>query len=281
MNDGFRGRINMGWNLKDECVRTDGMEMQYVSFGSGKKKAVFLPGLSDGLASVKGKAFVLAAPYRKYFSEFTIYMFSRRNNLAKGISIQDMADDQAAAMKELEIEKAYVLGVSEGGMIAQALAASYPQMVEKLVIAVSAPYANETAQQRVRHWLKLTEENNHKELMIDTAENSYSEKYLKAFRMTYPLLGKVGKPKDYLRFQANAEAILSFDGRTDAEKIACPVLIIGGKDDRIVTAEASFEMKELIPSSHLYMYEGLGHGLYEEASDFNDRVFSFFSAENK
>ena len=51
--------------------------------------------------------------------------------------------------------------------------------------------------------------------------------------------------------------------------------MIGGTDDRIVTGTASKEIAELIPGSTLYMYEGLGHGLYEEAPDFLRRVAAF------
>jgi pimeloyl-ACP methyl ester carboxylesterase len=57
--------------------------------------------------------------------------------------------------------------------------------------------------------------------------------------------------------------------------IACPTLVIGGTDDRIVTGKASEEIAEKILGSQLYMYQGLGHGLYEEAPDFLNRVKVF------
>jgi pimeloyl-ACP methyl ester carboxylesterase len=52
-------------------------------------------------------------------------------------------------------------------------------------------------------------------------------------------------------------------------------LVIGGKKDRIVTGQASIEMAERIPGCRLLMYEGLGHGLYEEAPDFLKVVADF------
>ena len=115
--------------------------------------------------------------------------------------------------------------------------------------------------------------------MIDTAEKSYSEKYLKKYRKLYPVIGAVGKPADYGRFLVNAEAILRFDGAGGLKDVSCPVLIIGGTEDRIVGPEASRELKALIPGSELYMYEGLGHAAYEEAPDFNERVFRFLERE--
>ena len=78
--------------------------MYYASFGTGEKKLVVLPGLSDGLATVKGKAFILSAPYKKFFRNYTVYMFSRKNNMPEGYSVRDMADDQIRAMKALKID---------------------------------------------------------------------------------------------------------------------------------------------------------------------------------
>lgn len=46
----------MVWNAKNGSVKLDKSEMSYVSFGYGKKVFIVLPGLSDGLTTVKGKA---------------------------------------------------------------------------------------------------------------------------------------------------------------------------------------------------------------------------------
>jgi pimeloyl-ACP methyl ester carboxylesterase len=50
--------------------------------------------------------------------------------------------------------------------------------------------------------------------------------------------------------------------------------VIGGTDDRIVSAEASREIAGQIRDCSLKMYDGLGHGLYEEP-DFLDQVKKF------
>ena len=134
----------MIWNAKNGTVPIGSTEMSYVSFGSGSRAVIFLPGLSDGLTTVKGKALLLAAPYKQFFKDFTVYMFSRKNELPDDYSIREMADDQAEAMRKLGIKKAAVVGVSEGGMIAQYLAIDHADLVERLVIAVSAPCADDT-----------------------------------------------------------------------------------------------------------------------------------------
>ena len=268
----------MLWNAKNGRVEINGSEMFYVSFGKGKRILIILPGLSDGLATVKGKALLLAAPYVKYLDQYTVYMFSRRDPIPEKYSIGEMAADQAAALKKLGIGKCCVLGVSQGGMIAQYLSISYPEMVEKLVLAVSAPRANEISRKCIEKWISLAKKGDHKALMIDTAEKSYSEMYLKKYRKLYPVIGLIGRPKNYRRFLTNAGAILSFDASTELDKISCPTLIIAGSDDRIVGPEASYEMHAEIAGSELFVYDGLGHAAYEEAPDFNERVFSFLSS---
>lgn len=269
----------MLWNAANGHVTIGSTAMNYVSFGCGEKILVVLPGLSDGLTTVKGKALLLAMPYRRYFERYTIYIFSRKNEMPQGYSIFDMADDQAKALKTLGLKKVSILGVSQGGMIAQYLAINHADLVEKLVIAVSAPRANATIQECIGQWIDYANQGNHKRLMIDTAEKSYSEKYLKKYRKLYPLLGKLGKPANYSRFLINANAALCFDAVNDLKKIVCPTLIVGGEADKIVGIDASYALKSLILNSELYVYDGLGHAAYEEADDFYDRVFKFLDAE--
>ena len=263
---------------KNGCVSIPGGSMYYVSFGRGAKKLIVLPGLSDGLATVRGKALLLEGPYKPYLSDYTVFLFSRRNDLPAGFTIRQMAEDQAAAISALGIGKSSVLGVSQGGMIAQLLAAEHPELIEKLVLAVTAPGANEMTRACVERWIRFAEAGDHRALMSDTAEHSYSPEKLRQYRKLYPVLGLVGRPSDYGRFLANARAILGFDAAAAIGKIAAPTLVIGGADDRIIGAEASRELAAGIPGAELYLYPGLGHAAYEEAGDFYTRVFRFLES---
>ncbi len=260
---------------KNGCVPVGGTEMYYVSFGRGEKNLVVLPGLSDGLATVRGKAWILSLPYRKYLSDYTVYLFSRKNEMPEGYTIREMADDQILAMKNLGIDRAYLLGVSQGGMIAQYIAIDHPETVIRLVLAVTAPNANQTVQEAVSGWIRMAERGDHAALMADTAERMYSEPHLRKYRKWIPLLAGLTKPSDYVRFRRNADAILNFDARSELSEIRCPTLIIAGSDDRTVGKDAALELNRAVADSELYVYEGLGHGAFEEAKDFYDRVFRF------
>ena len=261
--------------FKNGSVKIGDTEMYYVAFGRGSKKLIVLPGLSDGLATVKGKALVLSAPFKKLLKDYTVYMFSRKNEMPEGYTIRQMAEDQAEAMKILGIDKAYVMGVSQGGMVAQFLAIDYPELVDKLILAVTAPSANEVVTDAVNTWIDMAKKGNHTDLMIDTAERMYSEKYLSKNRKFFPLLSRFTKPKSYDRFFKNAYAILNFNAKDDLKNIKCPTLIIAGSDDKTVGNEAPHLLEEGILGSEVFIYEGLGHGAFEEANDFYDRLYEF------
>ena len=261
--------------MKNGCVSCGDTEMFYVSFGSGEKKLVVLPGLSDGLATVEGKALLLSPPYRKFSRDYTVYLFSRKNRMPSGYSIRDMAEDQVRAMQELGIRRACVLGVSQGGMIAQMMAIGHPETVTGLILAVTAPNANPVAQEAVSGWIEMALRGDHTALMVDTAERMYSRRYLQKNRRLFPLLARFTKPRSYDRFLKNARAILAFDCRGELAEIRCPTLILAGSEDRTVGTEAACELNRAIADSELYVYEGLGHGVYEEAKDFYDRVLAF------
>ena len=261
--------------LKNGSVSIADTQIYYVAFGSGDKKLVVLPGLSDGLATVKGKALLLAPSYTSFFRDYTVYMFSRKSRMPEGYTIKDMAADQVAAMESLGITKACIMGVSHGGMIAQSIAIDHPEMVEKLILVVTAPYTNDVVKSAVETWITMARSNDHAALMADSAEKTYSDVYLKKNRKLIPLLAKITKPKDYDRFLKNAYAILDFDVRDELYKIKASTLIIAGSNDHTVGGDAAYELNKGISNSELFVYEGLGHGLYEEAKDFYDRVLAF------
>lgn len=271
----------MFWNAKNGCIRIGHSDMDYISFGNGKKTLVMLPGLGDGLTTVKGLAAAMAISYRIYAKDFKVYVFSRKNNLEEGCTTKKMAADQAKAMKALGIDHAYVVGISQGGMIAQYLAIDFPRLVQKLVLAATAPKPGRLLQKVVKQWIFMAEHNDYKSLMIDTAKNTYSDKYLKKYRLLYPVLGYVGKPKDFKRFVIQAKSCLTHNACLELHKISCPTFIIGGGCDKIVGANASQELADRIQASELFIYNGLGHGVYEEAKDFNKQILDFIKSENR
>ena len=250
-------------------------QMDYIRFGSGERVLVMLPGLGDGLRTVKGTALPMALLYRKFAKQFTVYAFSRREPLEEGCTTRDMARDQAEAMERLGIDRADILGVSMGGMIAQWLAIDHPQRVGKLILTVTCPNQNPILRQSVQEWIDLAKKGDHAGFMDSNLRRIYSEGYYRKNKWMTPLVGALTKPKSYRRFFLQADACLTHDALAELPAIRAQTLVIGGERDLALGADASRILAERIPGARLKMYHKWGHGLYEEAGDFNDTVLQF------
>lgn len=260
---------------KNGRLQLEGGHMDYVRFGSGPRALLLLPGLGDGLRTVKGTALPMAWMYRVFAKEFTVWMPSRREPLAEGATIRDMARDLCDAMDAWGIDRADVVGVSMGGMIAQELAIGWPDRVGRLVLAVTAPGRNPILEESIGEWMDQARREDHSALMESNLRRLYSADYYRKNRWLVPALGLLTKPKSYDRFLIQARACLSHDARDRLREITAPTLVIGGEQDLALGPEASRELAAAIPGAALKMYPQWGHSLYEEAPDFNETVLEF------
>ncbi len=269
----------MFFHAKNGTVKLDDAGMDYIRFGTGEKTLIILPGLGDGLRSVKGTALPMAFMYRKFAKEFTVYAFSRKQPLAHGCTTADMADDLKSAMDILNIPRAHILGVSMGGMIAQHFAAKYPDAAEKLVLTVTCSKADPVLVKSASEWMQLAEQGNHTAFMDSNLKHIYSDAYYRRNKWLIPVMGMITRPKSYSRFLIQAEACLTHDAQNELQHISCPTLIIGGEQDKALSPEGSKALAHAIPNARLHMYPDYGHGLYEEARDFNDLVLRFLTQD--
>lgn len=259
-------------NAKEQKLKVHNMQIDYITFGKGTKSLIMIQGLNTN--GIKGAALSLAYMYRIFARDYKVYLFDRRPDVQEGVTVREMACDIAMAMDALGITDADVFGVSQGGMIAQYLAIDRPDLVNKLVLAVTLSKNNATVKAVVEKWITLTKQGDIKQLVIDMAEKMYSDAYVKRYRPFMALLTAMQKPKDVQRFITLAEACLTCNAYEELEKVKCPVLVIGGRQDKVVSGKASEEIAQKL-DCEIYMYDDLGHAAYEEAKDFNKRVYDF------
>ncbi len=264
----------MLYNTKEGTLKIGDAEVDYISFGKGSKPLIMIQGLNT--RGIKGAGVSLAYMYRCFAKDFTVYLFDRRKNIAPDVTVRALARDVAAAMDALNIKRADILGVSQGGMMAQYLAIDRPDLVNRLVLAVTISRNNGTLKKVINDWVELTERGDMKTLVRDMAEKMYSEKYVRRYKPLMPLLTLLQKPKDKERFITLAKACLTCNAYGELEKISCPVFVIGGGKDEIVGGEASKEIADRL-GCKVHIYENLGHAAYEEAKDFNKIVYDFLT----
>ena len=264
------------YNAKELKLTVRNMQFDYITFGNGDKPLVMIQGLNT--RGIKGSALPLAYMYRIFAKEYKVYLFERRPVLEENITVKDMAKDITACMDALSISNAYVLGVSQGGMIAQYLAIERPDLVKKLVLAVTISQINDTVTRVIHSWIDMAKKNEMKQLVTDMAEKMYSNEYIKRYRLLMPLLTLLQKPNDVERFITLAKSCLTCDTYDILDMIHCPVLVIGGKQDKVVGGDAATKIADKL-NCKAHIYENLGHAAYEEARDFNKIVYDFFSGD--
>ena len=249
-----------------------------VQFGSGNEDLVMIPGLGDGITTVKGKALMGSVMFRRYCKKYRVTLISRKTQLESDATTASMAKDQYLAMQALGIRKAHIVGVSMGGMIAQHLAADHPEVVDKLVLVVTSPTSCELIQENIGRWIGFAQMGAFLGLMIDITEKAHPEKYLKRLRPLYPYMGTAAKKLDIERFCIQARACGSHDASDKLSEIQAPTLIIGGGADRTVGPGGSHLLHRMIGGSSLKMYEDQGHALYEDEKTFHETLLSFLES---
>ena len=146
----------MIFNAKEEKLTINDLQIDYITFGKGEKPLVMIQGLNT--RGIKGASISLAYLYRIFAKDYKVYLFDRRPNVFDGITVRDFALDIATAMDALNLKNADIFGVSQGGMIAQHLAIERPDLVHKLVLAVTLCKNNETVQSVIETWIKRTQD---------------------------------------------------------------------------------------------------------------------------
>ena len=251
-------------STKGKTLYFNDKSMDYVTFGTGKRPLIIIPGLGDGLQTVKGKAQLFSLSYRLLAKRYKIYVFSRINELRQGYTTRDMAADVAEAMETLNLDAAYVMGISQGGMIAQWLAVDFPERVQRLILAVTTAKPSQLARERIEHWQKLSQSGNFKHLMLDIAQHSYTQKSYQKWRLLYNIMGRLGRMKDEKRIVIQSQSCLDHDSLEVLKEIQCPTLVLGALEDDVIGVKGSKELAKGILGCQLLILKHSGHALYEE-----------------
>ncbi|MGI8517616.1 MAG: alpha/beta fold hydrolase [Acidimicrobiia bacterium] len=113
-------------------VSVNGLEMYYEIHGEGEP-LVLLHGAFSAIGTSFGEVLPGLAKTSRVIG-FELQAHGRTADIDRPLSMEAMADDVAAALPKLGVEKADVFGYSLGGGVALLLALRHPELVRKLVL---------------------------------------------------------------------------------------------------------------------------------------------------
>jgi pimeloyl-ACP methyl ester carboxylesterase len=241
--------------------------MAYLRWGTGPKTLLWIPfGPSNALPSGMFLSNVLLPVARPLVEDgYTLWMVARKQNMPKGHTMADMADDYAGLIAdELGGKVDLVVGVSFGGMVGLYLAARHPDRFGHIAIAVAGYEVSEQGKTLDYDFAKLLSEGRNSEASALLISNMAPRLRVPAVaRVLGAVMGRLmlGSTHPYFAgdVMVEAEAEVACDAREILPGISVPVLLVCGDEDLYFPKEVYEETARLIPDCTLRMYEGIGH----------------------
>lgn len=261
--------------VRATTIQTKYAQCECAIFGNGKRPLVILPGIFT--KTLMPFAQGVADRYQKFLAGYKIYLLDRPLNPPETCDAAFLAKAAAESLDALGVKGACVVGISAGGIAAQALAKSRPDLAAKLFLGSTCAKMTDTAAAVIEGWARLAEEEKLSELNQAFAAAVYSQGFYQKYKdaILASLDGATGA--DLKRFATLARALLGFDASDILPKIKCPILAVGAGLDKIFGADAAPQIASLAgPSARSYVYKDYGHAVYDEAPDYVDRIYEFF-----
>ena len=275
-------------------VKANGIEIEYETFGKKSDPALLLimglgaqltlwpESLCEGLAShgfhvvrYDNRDVGLSTDFDKWGVPNIMDAFMKLmkgEKVATPYLLDDLANDAVGLLDALDIDRAHMVGASMGGMIAQVLAAKYPQRTRSLVsimstsgrrglpmgkpeavAMLSAQPEGPSREQLVAHGMKLRTVIGSPGFPSDPAElRALVERNID--RRYYP----AGAARQYL-------AVMASGDRVDLLKtVKVPTLVLHGVDDPLLPVDGGKDVASLVPGAKIETFPGWGHDIPKE-----------------
>ncbi|HEU5320051.1 MAG TPA: alpha/beta fold hydrolase [Methylomirabilota bacterium] len=191
-----------------------------------------------------------------------------------------MADDTVGLMDALGIERAHLLGVSMGGMIAQEIALHHPGRVRSLQLHCTYARPDRYTLALLEAW-RLVRTTVGREEALRTialwlfAPETYNERPEFVEAVLQAALANPF-PQSLTGFLRQGEAVQEHDTLERLGAIRCPTLVAGAEADILVPPRFWRELAARIPGAELHVLSGAGHVYFWERPDvFNALCVNF------
>ena len=249
--------------------------LPYACFGNGTRNLVVFDGLDFRHKPPSGIMLRMSTGYlRGLTNDYRIYFVSRRPGLPPGYSLKDMSDDYAVMIRNELGGAIDIIGVSTGGAIAQYFAIDHPDLVRRLVLAMTGCRQTEQGKELLRKVADLARKRRRRAAysLLGTAiiRKGIARHVFKWFMW---LLGPLYIPADPSDGIVEIEADDRYNLSDRLDKIKADTLVIGGEEDFFYAIR---ETAGKIPNARLVLYPNLGHNaMFARSRQFGEEIRTF------
>jgi pimeloyl-ACP methyl ester carboxylesterase len=212
----------MNENPEGNYAEVSGLNMYYEIHGSGEPLILLHGGV--GAIEMFGEVLPLLAEGRRVVA-VDLHAHGRTADIDRPLSYEMMADDIAALIGHLGLEKADVMGYSLGGGVALQTAIRHPEVVRKLVL-VSTPFKRDG-------W--------YPEILAGMGQmGPEAAEPMKQTPMYQLYAGVAPRPEDWPELLTKLGRLLGqdYDWSEEVSAIEAPTIIVVGDADSVRTAHA-------------------------------------------
>jgi pimeloyl-ACP methyl ester carboxylesterase len=264
-------------------ARVNGIEVNYVEAGSGDPLLLIMGFGGDHLAWAFQTP-VFAQAYR-------VIAFDNRGAGQSDVpdvpyTTRMLADDAVGLLDHLKIERAHVLGVSMGGMIAQEVALNHPRRVRSLQLHCTMARADRYMQALIEGWGVVRTKVTAEEWMRIVALWLFSPRtYVERPEFVEAIIQTgIANPHPFTLtgFLRQGDAVRTHDTLDRLGALTAPTLVSVADDDILVPPRFSRELAAVVPGAALKTIDGAGHCYFWERPDvFNGMCLEFLARHAK
>ncbi|HTS20366.1 MAG TPA: alpha/beta hydrolase [Casimicrobiaceae bacterium] len=261
-------------------VRAGNITLNYEQQGSGEP-LVLIPYLAADYACY---AFQVA-DYAKRFTCISVDLrgTGESDKPAGACTTEMFADDVAALMQAIGVEKAHVTGLSLGAATGMWLAAKHPERVASLSLHSGWTRSDPYLRTVVQSWQVMAKAMNSVPDMVIQGIFPWCftpELYARKPEYIQALSDFVhGRPRQPLEaFMQQSDAVLAHDAEAQLGRIRAPTQITFGRHDAVTSTRFAEPLKTKIRNAELYVFEDCSHApIYEDVALFNEKTLAFLT----
>jgi 3-oxoadipate enol-lactonase len=191
-------------------------------------------------------------------------------------TLDGMADEVVEVLNFLGIERVAAVGLSLGGMVAQAMALRHGHRIRALVIAHAGARTDATVREIWNQRIAQFESADMDALCQSTLQRWFPRDFAERAPLTLAWVEGLIRATQPSGYVAAIHAIQGLDHLDRLGAIAIPTLVVAGQADAAVPAAVAGQLVERLPNAQLRLLEGTGHlGNVQAPTVFAEEVGEF------